>query len=115
MDLLITFVMAYIITTVVYYLWYLKRNSLERMEYRRKILYFSLAVALMITAMYYFFEELDVLFVVFSFIGVVLVTDNVLIHSYFPKGTLNVKKIDYFLPGIINTVIIFGLVYMVFL
>lgn len=112
MGLLLTFVLSYVVTTIVYYLWYVNRNNMERNEFIRKLLYFSLSVAMMITAMYYFVDELDILFVVFAYIGVVMVTDNVLVHTYFPKGTIDTKAIDYFLPGIINTAICFGLVYM---
>ncbi len=112
MNLLITFALSYIITTGVYYLWYLKRHNLEKREFFKKILFFSLSVSMMITAMYYFVDELEVLLVIFAYLGVLIASDNVLIHTYFPKGSLNLMKIDYFLPGLINTTVIFGLIYL---
>lgn len=112
MGLLISFALSYVVTTGVYYLWYIKRNNLESKEYLKKLLYFALSVSVMIAAMYHFVEELEILFVIFAYLGVVLVTDNILIHTYFPKGTLELKKIDYFLPGVINTAICFGLIYL---
>jgi len=112
MGLLITFVLSYAVTTGVYYLWYIKRNTLEKNNYLKKILYFALSVAVMMTAMYYLVDELEILLIIFSFVGVVLVTDNVLIHAYFQKGDLDIKKIDYLIPGVINTTILFALIYL---
>lgn len=111
MGLLITFSVSYIITAAFYYVWYMYRHNLEKKDYIKKILYFSLSVSFLVTAMYYFMKELDVLFVAFAYLGVVLVTDNIMIHTYFPKGSLNLKKIDYFLPGAFNTAVIFTILY----
>lgn len=111
MNVLIVFVLSYVITTMVYYVWYLKRNTLEKKMYLRKMLFFALSIAVMFGAMYYFVDELEILFVVFAFVGIVLVTDNVMIHTYFQKGDLNIMKIDYFLPGIINTTLLFAAIY----
>jgi len=111
MNLIITFGIAYVITTIVYYLWYNSRNNMDDKEYLKRVLLFALAIGVMFGAMYYFTDELDIFVHSVVFVTIVLVTDNVMIHTYFPKGTLDTKKVDYFLPGIINTVLIFAALY----
>jgi|LGOV01.1.fsa_nt_gb hypothetical protein len=114
MNVFLTFIISYVVTTGIYYVWYRNSNNLESKDFLKKILYFALSMAVMFGALYYLTDELEIWFVILMYIGVVMVSDNVMIHTYFPKGNLNIKKIDYFLPGAINTAIIFGVIYLLF-